>query len=148
MIRSDAEHRKAQRDLELALEMLDEERAHWEEEGMTDEEVSAMLEPLRLRIDQLREEIELYDRTVSGDLSMFTGFEDMGKALIAARLALGMSQRDFAELLGVHESQVSRDERNEYHGVGSERLREIMQAVGLKFEGQFELTSSGSCAAP
>src|SRR2546421_13058436 len=37
----------------------------------------------------------------------------IGQLLIAARIANGMSQRELADRLGVSETQVSRDERNE-----------------------------------
>lgn len=140
MIRSDAEYRKAQRDLELALELLEEERDHWLEEGMTQEEADAMAEPLRLRIADLRDQIDLFERVRAGDLSMFTSLDQLGKALIAARIARGLSQREVANLVGVHESQVSRDESNEYHNVGAERMRELTAALGLTFEGHFGLT--------
>lgn len=98
-----------------------------------------MVRPTRLRLAELRDRIALYERVREGDLSMFTALEDVGRALIAARLAKGLSQREFAELVGVHESQVSRDERNEYHGVGTERLLELFDTLGLRFEGQFQL---------
>lgn len=139
MIRSEAEYRKARRDLDLSLAMLEEERGHWLAEGLTEDEVVVMLEPIRLRIAERNDQVDLFERIRAGDLSMFVTFEDVGQALIAARLARGLSQRDFAELIGVHESQVSRDERNEYHGVGRERLRELLATLGLHFEGRFEL---------
>ena len=44
----------------------------------------------------------------------------------------GMSQRQLAERLDVHESQVSRDERNEYHGVTVERASRILDAMGAE----------------
>jgi hypothetical protein len=34
-----------------------------------------------------------------------------------ARIAQGITQRELAKRLGLHESQVSRDERNEYFGI-------------------------------
>lgn len=139
MIRSEAEFRRARRDLELATEMMEDERQHWLGEGMTAEEAEAMLEPLRLRIAELRDRIAIYERVRAGDLSMFTTLDDAGKALIAARIARDLSQREFAELIGVHESQVSRDERNEYQGAGTERLGDLMEQVGLRFEGYFQL---------
>jgi len=37
-----------------------------------------------------------------------------------------------AERLGVHESQVSRDERNEYNGVTVERADRILEALGVE----------------
>jgi transcriptional regulator with XRE-family HTH domain len=139
MIRSEAEYRKARRDLDIALRLLVEEQAYWLDQGMSEDESSSMLEPVRLRIAELRDRIMLFERIRTGDLSSFTGHEDMGKALIAARLARGLTQREFAELAGSHESQVSRDEKNEYHGVGEDRLRALMNAVGLNFEGQYFL---------
>ena len=36
-----------------------------------------------------------------------------------------MSQRDLAAKLEVHESEVSRDERNEYHGITVDRAIKI-----------------------
>lgn len=139
MIRSEAEYRKAQRDVGLALEMLEEEQRHWLAEGMTANEALAMLEPMRLRIAELNDRIALFERVRAGDLSMFATFEHVGEALIAARLARGLNQRQFADLIGVHESQVSRDERNEYHGVGRERLGDLMETLGLRLEGHFQL---------
>jgi transcriptional regulator with XRE-family HTH domain len=52
--------------------------------------------------------------------------------LIAARIAQGLSQRELAERLGVHETQVSRDERNEYHGITVERADRILEALGVE----------------
>jgi hypothetical protein len=149
MIRSDAEYRRALRDLDLVLELLEEERAHWLSEGMTPEEAEAMLEPVRLRAADLGERVELFERVRTGDLSMFSDLEHLGKVLIAARLARGLSQRELADMIGVHESQVSRDERNEYHAVGGERLRALMNALDLRFKGQFRLSSEdGSRRTP
>ena len=37
-----------------------------------------------------------------------------------------------AERLGVHETQVSRDERNEYHGVTLERANRNLEALGVE----------------
>jgi hypothetical protein len=40
--------------------------------------------------------------------------------------------------VGVHESQVSRDERNEYHGVTVERASRILDAMGVRLRSLFE----------
>jgi ribosome-binding protein aMBF1 (putative translation factor) len=45
-----------------------------------------------------------------------------------------MSQREFAAKLEVHESQVSRDERNEYHGITVERAIKILDTLGVKLQ--------------
>jgi transcriptional regulator with XRE-family HTH domain len=68
---------------------------------------------------------------------------------MAARIALGWSQRDLAECLGVHESQVSRDERNEYHGVTVARVSRLLDAMGLRMVSTFRpIVVSVSPAAP
>jgi len=143
VIRSDAEYKKALNDLDLVLALTEEEKTYWSGEGMTEEETSAMVEPLRLRAAELKDRIQLFERVRAGDLSMFTNLDHLGEALIAARVARGLSQRELADLIGVHESQVSRDERNEYHGVGGERLRDLMKALDLTFKGRFSLSSRG-----
>ena len=72
----------------------------------------------------------------------------IGQRLIGIRIYLGISQRDLAKKLGVHETQVSRDERNEYHGITVERVEEILTALGVNMKSSFEVptprSSSGS----
>src|SRR5262245_34676360 len=54
----------------------------------------------------------------------------IGRLLIALRIANGLTQRELARRLGVDESQVSRDERNEYYGITVERAQRILDALG------------------
>jgi transcriptional regulator with XRE-family HTH domain len=54
--------------------------------------------------------------------------------LIALRIARGLTQRQLADRLGVPESQVSSDERNEYHGVTIERAARILDALGVRMK--------------
>jgi transcriptional regulator with XRE-family HTH domain len=48
------------------------------------------------------------------------------------RIARGWTQRQLAHALGVNEAQVSRDERDDYHGVTQERFARILQALGVE----------------
>jgi transcriptional regulator with XRE-family HTH domain len=41
-------------------------------------------------------------------------------------------QRDLARRLGVHETQVSSDERNEYFGITLERAAKILDALNVR----------------
>ena len=59
------------------------------------------------------------------------------------RIAQGLTQRDLAKRLAVHESQVSRDERNEYFGISMERAVKILDALNAKLHTKVELTPIG-----
>jgi hypothetical protein len=49
----------------------------------------------------------------------------IGRLLIAPRIARGLGRHELAERLGVSESLVPRGERNEYHGITVECARRI-----------------------
>ncbi len=82
---------------------------------------------------QLQEEAWTYERVRRGDKKELARFQELGQILIALRIVSGLSQRELALRLGVHESQVSRDERNDYHGVTIERADRIISET-LGFE--------------
>lgn len=124
-----------------AVKRLREDRLHIEakrqaliEEGLDSDQVSRVLEAEISFHLQLREEVEWYESVRRGDFQAVTSLQDIGRLLIALRIASGMSQRDMAALLGVHESQVSRDERNEYYGITAQRAQEIIDTLKGKIE--------------
>lgn len=131
MIRSDTEHARA-------LEQIaqEEERLAAEEQRLLGEfsadEVEALMDPLRTFHAQLVDEVKVYERLKRGDLGDLTNLRGAGRLLVHLRIAAGITQRELAERLGVHESQVSRDERNEYHGVTLDRASKVMDAIGAQ----------------
>ena len=62
------------------------------------------------------------------------------------RIAKGISQRELASRLGVHESQVSRDERNEYHGITLDRANRILEALRVTLHTTVEMDESEEMA--
>jgi transcriptional regulator with XRE-family HTH domain len=58
-----------------------------------------------------------------------TRLTQIGRLLIALRIAQWLTQRELAARLGISESLVSRDERNEYHGITVERAQRILDAL-------------------
>ncbi len=62
----------------------------------------------------------------------------LGTKLVALRIARGITQRELAQRLEVHESQVSRDERNKYHGVTAERASRIHDALHVQMKSSAE----------
>jgi transcriptional regulator with XRE-family HTH domain len=80
---------------------------------------------------QLAEEVESYERLKRGEFAEVRNLRGIGQLLIAARISQGISQRELAQRLDVNESQVSRDERNEYHGITIERAARILDVLGI-----------------
>lgn len=132
MIKTDNEYRLTLERIEAQAERNRQERAACVAEGCTPEEVQRLLDPVECFHAQLREEANSYEKLKKGDFDELKNFHGIGYILIAMRVYQGLSQRELAEKLGVHESQVSRDERNEYRGITVERANRILEALGAE----------------
>ena len=66
-------------------------------------------------------------------------FNEIPVALIKARIALGMTQKDLADKLGMKEQQIQRYESNQYSSAGFQRLAEIATALDVKLNDSFLL---------
>ncbi len=121
---------KALAESTLALKQF---RKKLKTEGKPRKETKALMEPLMSFHEDIQADIDTYDRWKSGDLSDFEAadLDQIGTFLIAARIAQGISQRQLAEMLKVNESTVSRDERNEYHGITIVRAVKILKVLGV-----------------
>jgi DNA-directed RNA polymerase specialized sigma subunit len=130
MIRNEREYKKALSRLEQDGEVIAAQRRMLVERGLSREEVERALGPILSFNAQLEEEVEWYERVRRRDFEVIDNLSAIGTLLIALRIANGLSQRELAERLEVSEAQVSRDERNEYHGVTVERAQRILDAMG------------------
>ncbi len=94
----------------------------------------AMIEANESQRDELCEELERYDDLRSGRVAQRTlhSLLELPIALIEARIAARLTQRELAKRLGVPEQQVQRWEANSYSGVAIERLQEIADALQLQ----------------
>lgn len=138
MIRTNSEHSRALERLAQEEQTIRVQHAHLEELGFTEKEVEQAMQPLLSFRAQLEEEVEAYARMKRGDLGPLESLDGIGRWLIGARIARGLSQSALAERLGVHESQVSRDERNDYQGVTAERAQRILEVLGVQFTAEAE----------
>jgi DNA-directed RNA polymerase specialized sigma subunit len=129
VIRSEKEYREAVERLRQDDEVLALQKEKLEGLGLSEEEVRRVLEPMLSFRAQLEEEVEWYERVRRRDFGIIRDLSAVGALLIALRIANGLSQRELAEKLGVSEAQVSRDERNEYHGITVERAQRVLDAM-------------------
>jgi DNA-binding XRE family transcriptional regulator len=86
------------------------------------------------RMEVVRHQLDENEALRAGAAARTFPLSDLGVALVRMRIACGLTQRDLARALGVAESTVSRGERSQYAGVGIDRARRILQALGLKVE--------------
>jgi transcriptional regulator with XRE-family HTH domain len=132
VIRNENEYQEAVRRIEEEKNRLVEHEARLERMGLNKAERKRALDPLRSFHLQRVVEVESYDRHKRGDFDELVNFHGLGNLLIALRISHGLTQRELAERLGIHESQISRDERNEYHGITVERASRILEAMGAE----------------
>ena len=104
------------------------------------DEIKRALDPMRSFHQQLEEELRSYERLKRGEFDEVRNLQGLGQLLVSLRIARGLTQRELAVRLAVHETQVSRDERNDYHGITLERANRILEALGVEVHSRVELT--------
>ncbi len=87
-------------------------------------------------IETLQRQIDHYERLRDGHITSreITSLRDLPSALIEARIAARLTQRQLAERVGVAEQQVQRWEANDYSSVGLDRLQGIADALGVQIQ--------------
>jgi DNA-binding XRE family transcriptional regulator len=93
-----------------------------------------MHDALASEIDVLRRQIDHYEQLRDGHITgrEIQSLRELPTALIEARIAAHLTQRDLAQRLGVVEQQVQRWEANNYTGVNLDRLQNIADALGIQ----------------
>lgn len=91
-------------------------------------------EALQSQIQDLQMQVEEYEMLTSGKQKVLSleSFEEFPSALIKARIAAGLSQKQLAERLGVKEQQIQRYESTDYASASLERIQEIINILGLR----------------
>lgn len=138
MIRTNAEYERALDRLRQDAETIEGQRDQLEEMDLSEEEVERALQPMVSFREQLKEEVEVYERMKRGNMDVLHNLTSIGRWLIGARIARGWSISEMAERLGVSPQQVSRDENNEYCNISTERAQRILEVLGVRFRAEVE----------
>lgn len=87
---------------------------------------------LRSQFEELRDELAEYDRLRSGVVReiVVETLDQLPQALVKARIAAGLSQKDLADRLGLKEQQIQRYEATDYSTAGLARISEVVKALG------------------
>jgi HTH-type transcriptional regulator/antitoxin HigA len=90
---------------------------------------------LQITIDSLKKEIEEYDALKQERTPIkIASIQELPLALIKARIAMGMTQKELAEKMGVKEQQVQRDEANQYSSAGFQRIAAVAAALDINIQ--------------
>jgi len=132
MIRNETEYQEALKRLQEDQIILAAQEKKLKKAGVSGQILKFALAPTQTFHQQLIEEVQAYEKLKRGEIGDFYNLEGIGRTLIALRIARGLTQKDLAEKLDVHETQVSRDERNEYRGITVERVTKILNSLGVE----------------
>jgi HTH-type transcriptional regulator / antitoxin HipB len=131
MIQNERQYKITQtklRELELELAAIDPK-----DSKLHPRQVVGWTNSYNLTIRELKQEIEEYEQLKSGKVINFPidSLQDLPLVMIKARIAVGMTQKELAEKIGVQEQQIQRYEANNYRAVGFDRLQEVMSALDV-----------------
>lgn len=138
MIRTDAEYQRALERLDNDLETIHKQKEKLDEMDLSEEEVKRAMEPLVSFHEQLKEEVEAYEKLKRGDFGTLYNLTSIGRWLIGLRIARDWTQSELADRLGVSQAQVSRDENNEYHGISVEKAQRIFEVFNTRIRMEIE----------
>ncbi len=139
MIKTEAEYQECLRRLNQDLEVITSQRQQLSGMNLSAEEIERALEPAMSFHEQLKEEAEWYERVQRRDFQPIKNLKGFGQLLIALRIAAHMTQAELAQRLQVDVSMISRDERNEYHGISIERAERVLNALNAQMVSSVEL---------
>ncbi len=111
-----------------------------------DEVVSAVIDALRLQIEDLEHEVSEYEDLKEGRLLSFDAedLDSLGELVTKARIARGLTQAELGEILGTTQQQVARYERDGWQKISLWRLAEAADALGLDLSIRARLPAFGA----
>jgi len=96
--------------------------------------IKAQRDAIGSQLETLEQEIKEYERLQKSrrrqiDLELVS---DLPEALVRARIAAGLSQRELAEKLGLKEQQIQRYEATKYESASLKRIIEVARALTVQ----------------
>jgi len=134
MITNERQYRitKAEADrFAAAIEHSDEENA-----GVHPLLRDAMKASLESQLHDLRQELADYEALRMGEVDVveLDSLNQLPEALIRARIATRLTQKQLAERLGIKEQQIQRYEATRYAAANLERIQAVAEALGVRIQ--------------
>ncbi|MCD8041428.1 MAG: helix-turn-helix domain-containing protein [Tannerellaceae bacterium] len=98
-------------------------------------ELRLQLSGMNRFLQKYRKQLSEYERLVADDLLVleFDSLrDDMNKAILSFRIASGLTQKEIARQMYLHEQQIQRYEQNDYLSAGFERILQLLDVLGVQ----------------
>jgi ribosome-binding protein aMBF1 (putative translation factor) len=101
----------------------------------------AQTDALRSQLQTLERELREYEDLRAGGHKVlsYASFGDLPKALVQARIARGLTQKDLADRLGLDEQKIQDYEATDYQRASLARITEIVRALGIEIREEVTL---------
>jgi transcriptional regulator with XRE-family HTH domain len=95
--------------------------------------VQAQVDALKSQAEELNEQIREYESLRSGERKILEvhSFSELPTALIQARIAAQLSQKELGARLGLKEQQIQNYESTKYASASLDRITQVVQALGI-----------------
>ena len=104
---------------------------------------------LRSQLEELKQQLSGYESLRSGacDVIQADSLEELPAALVKARIAARLSQKELGDRLNLKEQQVQRYEATDYRSASLARLQQVAKALGVKVHASLLLGAGDSGSA-
>lgn len=106
----------------------------------------AQQEAMENQCEELQHELKEYEELKSGKRKTIrvNSFEHLPLALIQARIARGLTQKELAQKLGLKEHRFSVTKQNSYAKASLARINEIIEMLDIKIGSKVDLTNGSA----
>lgn len=105
---------------------------------------------LRSQLEELKQQVTEYESLKSGACGVIQAdsLEELSAALVKARIAARLSQKELSDRLKLKEQQIQRYEATNYRSASLARLQQIAKALGVEVRASLLMSGrdSGSTA--
>ena len=98
--------------------------------------IKAQEDALESQFADLQDELRQYESLKAGEFRAeeLNMVAELPEALIKARIAKGLSQKDLADRIGLKQQQIQRYEATDYASASLARISEVIRALGVEVE--------------
>jgi len=109
---------------------ISESRKKMKSNGIDSKGIDMLISPMKFMMEQMKFEVNEYKKIKNGYIPKYLlSFDKLGELIIVLRIKNGLTQKELGDKIGVAQSQVARNEFNEYHGTSLGNLKKIIKML-------------------